>query len=141
MVYYRLSNKTASNHYAFPLPVQPVLSADTFELLDIGWTPIYGGDRTETIESLPPGTWPWEEMSACEYDHDLQQAAGLAIRSTTKPYQVVQPKGASLTLKGRVVNWEKVSITLCTLFPLDSRLKLLRSCPVCLQWSFHVGFT
>ena len=39
-----------------------------------------------------------------EYEHRLQKRKP---RTTLKPYQVVQPEGASFTVKGHLIEWEK----------------------------------
>lgn len=49
-------------------------------------------------------------QTASEYHPDLRPSP----RTTTKPYQVVQPEGPSFKIRGNLLNWEK--------------------------WSFRVGF-
>ncbi|KAL8286460.1 hypothetical protein RQP46_004477 [Phenoliferia psychrophenolica] len=109
MVYARLNSEVSSNHYAFPLPLQPVLDTKDNSLFAINWTPVFGGDSTETFAALPEGTFPWEKLnpSAHEYDADLRTAAGFALRKDLKPLQVVQPDGPSFTVTGRSVEWQK----------------------------------
>lgn len=39
-----------------------------------------------------------------EYDHRLQKQPQ---RNTMRPYQVIQPEGASFSVKGHLISWEK----------------------------------
>ncbi|EXK24379.1 primary-amine oxidase [Fusarium oxysporum f. sp. melonis 26406] len=62
-----------------------------------------GPDQSTTkVHSLVPHrrTNPVE----AEYTHRLQKSPP---RTTMKPYQVIQPEGASFTVKGHLIEWEK----------------------------------
>jgi primary-amine oxidase len=101
MVYLRYSNSLDSNHYSFPLPVIPTLYADDFKLHDIQYTPIFGGDSTKTFKDLER-PFPWEHFKPSEYAHDIrEQEQGIPSRTGLKPYQVVQPEGASVSEERR----------------------------------------
>ncbi|OCF40041.1 hypothetical protein I317_06179 [Kwoniella heveanensis CBS 569] len=115
MVYLSFSDDPDSCHYAAPLPVIPTVLADTFELLKIEFTPIYGeGDKT-IMDLIEEGqTFPWEAYVPNEYDAAIRAKAGLNNRMDLKPYRVIQPEGAGFKLEGRVLKWQK--------------------------WSFHIGF-
>lgn len=111
MVYARLSSNPDSNHYSFPLPLQPVIDTDDNSLFAITWTPIFGGDSTETVAALPSGTFPWEKLEpeAHEYNMKLRVENGYKMRDDLKPLIVAQPDGPSFKVEGRVVSWQKVS--------------------------------
>ncbi|WWC88939.1 uncharacterized protein L201_003854 [Kwoniella dendrophila CBS 6074] len=112
MVYLSFSDNPDTCHYAAPLPIVPVVYADTFELARLDYTPIFGtGDKTLLDYE---GRFPWEAYVPNEYDAEIRAAAGLSSRDDIKPYRVVQPEGASFTLEGRVIRWQK--------------------------WTFHIGF-
>ncbi|KAK6911066.1 hypothetical protein L486_05318 [Kwoniella mangroviensis CBS 10435] len=112
MVYLSFSDNPDTCHYAAPLPIVPVISADTFELQRLDYCPIYGkGDKT--LLDLD-GRFPWEAYVPNEYDQNIRATAGLSSREDIKPYRVLQPEGASFTLEGRVIRWQK--------------------------WAFHIGF-
>lgn len=113
MCYLRFSNWPDSNHYAAPLPFNPTVNADTLELVDIAYAPIFGGDDTRTIKDLE-GPFPWEQYCRNEYAHHIREADGHASRTDLKPLQVIQPRGTSFKLTGRVIEWQK--------------------------WTFHIGF-
>ncbi|WWC62350.1 uncharacterized protein I303_104946 [Kwoniella dejecticola CBS 10117] len=112
MVYLSFSDNPDTCHYAAPLPIVPVVRADTFKLERLDYTPIFGtGDKT--LLDLE-GPFPWEAYVPNEYDATIRADAGLKARDDIKPYRVLQPEGASFTLEGRVIKWQK--------------------------WSFHIGF-
>lgn len=113
MCYLRFSEHHDSCHYAAPLPIHPTVLADTFELVDIAYAPIFGGDDTRTIQDLTE-PFPWQMYVRNEYAQHIREADGLQTRSDLKSLQVVQPEGASFALNGRIINWQK--------------------------WQFHIGF-
>ncbi|CAK9783439.1 hypothetical protein CC85DRAFT_282174 [Cutaneotrichosporon oleaginosum] len=114
MVYLNLTNgeHEDSCHYSAPLPIVPVMSSDDFSLVRIDYCPIFGTGE-KTILDLD-GPFPWHLYVTNEYDAALVEASGVALRTDVKPYRVIQPEGASFSLEGRVINWQK--------------------------WSFHIGF-
>lgn len=75
------------------------------KLVAMNFTPIFGGESTETIEDLwaKGENFPWEKLFASEYKHDLQAASS---RPELKPYQVVQPEGPSFQVDGQKVTWQ-----------------------------------
>lgn len=113
MCYLRFSEHHDSCHYAAPLPLHPTVLADTLELVDIAYAPIFGGDDIRTIKDLDT-PFPWEMYVRNEYAAHIREADGLASRPDLKPLQVVQPEGTSFQLTGRVMKWQK--------------------------WQFHIGF-
>lgn len=97
-----------ANYYAYPLD----LCAEVSEKLEV--TKVYRLPTTvnEHIhnEQRPFDTRRVHPESLSEYHPDLRPSP----RTTTKPYQVVQPEGPSFQVKGQRIDWEK--------------------------WSFRVGF-
>jgi primary-amine oxidase len=88
------------------LPLLPAIDPHTRKLHSLNFTPIYGGESVETIESLweKGETFPWEKLVASEYHHDLQTDA---IRSDVKNLEVVQRDGPGFKVDGYHVEWQK----------------------------------
>ncbi|WVQ71769.1 hypothetical protein IAR50_001310 [Cryptococcus sp. DSM 104548] len=113
MCYLRFCEDLDSNHYSAPLPVVPTVLADDFSLVNIVYTPIFGGESTKTIKDLD-GPFPWDQFVRNEYRHDLRAELSDKDRPASMPYHVSQPQGASFDIQNRVIEWEK--------------------------WSFHIGY-
>ncbi|KIV76854.1 hypothetical protein PV11_08709 [Exophiala sideris] len=89
-----------SNHYAFPLPIAPVIECNDYKVIRIDYLPT-GADNTihepRPYEAVPPN----------EYIHEHQQ-----LRTDIKPLRVIQPEGASFSITptgetGQIVEWQK----------------------------------
>ncbi|GAQ38462.1 hypothetical protein AtubIFM61612_007975 [Aspergillus tubingensis] len=96
------NNDPDSSHYSFPLDFMVIVDLCKMEVIKIIRLPL-GSDQTATaIGSAVPHrrTNPVEP----EYDHRLQKNPP---RTTLKPYQVIQPEGASFTVNGYLIEWEK----------------------------------
>jgi primary-amine oxidase len=93
------SGEVDSNHYALPLSVSPVISAETKELLRIDYLPT-GKDNTITDPK------PWQQRPANEYVSEYQE-----LRTDLKPLNVVQPQGASFAVTeqgtSNIIEWQK----------------------------------
>jgi primary-amine oxidase len=93
------SGELDSCHYAFPLAISPVLSADQRKVIRIDIMPT-GNDNT-----IKP-TEPWKPVPANEYIHEAQH-----LRTDLKPLQVVQPEGASFSVSyegtSQTIAWQK----------------------------------
>ena len=133
MCYLRFQDDPDSCHYSAPLPIIPVMLADTLKLHEIAFTPIFGGESTKTVQDLD-GPFPWEQYISNEYSQKLREAEGIKYRDDVKPYHISQPQGASVslihkpdqrcdlklnrdclpavqfTLDGRVIRWQKYSM-------------------------------
>lgn len=91
-----------SNHYAFPLPVSPVIDAVDLKVSRIDYLPTgpdHFSKEPEPVEILAPSEY------APEYQH---------LRTDLKPLNVVQPEGASFQITkagetGEIVEWQKWS--------------------------------
>jgi primary-amine oxidase len=92
-----------SNHYAFPLPISPVVDTESGTVIRIDTLPT-GPDAT-----LKESHEPWKSKPPNEYVPEYQN-----LRTDLKPLLVVQPEGASFTVKsvgetGNTVHWQKWS--------------------------------
>lgn len=94
------SSEPDSCHYAFPLPISPVVDPATLELIRIDVLP------TGLDEKVKPLA-PWQAVKASEYIPEAQ-----TLRTDLKPLHVVQPQGASFTVEnfselGRLIRWQR----------------------------------
>ncbi|KAF2101556.1 hypothetical protein NA57DRAFT_34414 [Rhizodiscina lignyota] len=94
-------NELDSNHYSLPLPISPVLTTDNMRVIRIDRLPT-GADNTITE------TKPWQFRPVNEYIPEAQQ-----LRTDLKPLNVLQPEGASFTIKSQglsnIIEWQKWS--------------------------------
>ncbi|KAM3078342.1 hypothetical protein ACMFMG_006226 [Clarireedia jacksonii] len=91
-----------SNHYAMPLSISPVISAETMKVTRIDILPT-GADNT--IKELGP----YKVQPPNEYIPEAQN-----LRKDLKPLNVVQPEGASFKVsnfseQGHAIEWQKWS--------------------------------
>lgn len=84
-----------SNHYAFPLSFSPVVDTVTMTVTRIDYLPTGAGFETRPTE-------PWRSVKPNEYIPELNET-----RPGLKPLRVIQPEGASFTLEGDVIKWQK----------------------------------
>lgn len=97
------SSEPDSCHYAFPLPISPVVDTVDLKVIRIDILPT-GLDST--IKPVAPWAGP---VPPNEY---LPEAQPGGLRTDLKPLRVVQPEGASFTVSpyselGRAVSWQK----------------------------------
>ena len=90
------------NHYAFPLPISPVVDTVTAKIIRIDGLPTGAGPE---IKKWGPVNFP----KGNEYTAEYQK-----LRTDIKPLNVVQPQGASFTVTptgetGHVIKWQKWS--------------------------------
>ncbi|KAL2807864.1 copper amine oxidase [Aspergillus granulosus] len=86
-----------NNHYSTPCKFSPVFDGHTRELVRMDYLP--GGADTQTVE-----TQPWKPVETIQYAHDLLKEP---LRTDLKPYIVQQPEGASFSVEGNQVYWQK----------------------------------
>ncbi|KAK1597067.1 copper amine oxidase [Colletotrichum navitas] len=104
-LYMRDPNNSAepdSNHYAFPLPILPVVECNEYKIIRIDILPT-GADNT--VKPLSP----YRPKPGNEYIPECQN-----LRKDLKPLHVSQPEGPSFTVTpvgetGNVVEWQKWS--------------------------------
>ncbi|TVY33067.1 Copper amine oxidase [Lachnellula subtilissima] len=94
------SSEADSNHYAMPLSISPVVSAETMKVTRIDNLPT-GIDATTKEPS------PYKVQPANEYISEAQ-----TLRTDLKPLNVIQPEGASFQIsnfseQGHNVSWQK----------------------------------
>jgi primary-amine oxidase len=94
------SSEADSNHYAFPLPISPVVECNEYKVVRIDILPT-GKDLT--IKDIEP----YKHKPANEYIPETQH-----LRQDLKPLQVIQPEGASFTVTpvgetGNIIAWQK----------------------------------
>ncbi|KAL8377312.1 hypothetical protein RB595_008142 [Gaeumannomyces hyphopodioides] len=88
-------------HYAFPLPISPVVDPTTLEIVRIDILPTGLDEKVKPLE-------PWKPVPPNEYVPEAQPS----MRSDLKPLRVVQPEGASFQVSkfseaGRQISWQK----------------------------------
>lgn len=92
-----------SNFYAFPLPLIPVMDANTRKLIRI--------DRLATGgkgDSMDGKTHKKEVLAHCETAEYVPELLPNGVRTDLKPLNVVQPDGASFTVTDEsLVEWQK----------------------------------
>ncbi|KAF3915337.1 hypothetical protein AA313_de0204930 [Arthrobotrys entomopaga] len=96
------NNHIDGNIYAVPLPIIPLMDLQTMKVISI--EPAASGG---TEDGMAYNTHPKKAIDHCianEYAQDLQPNG---LRKDLKPLQVVQPEGASFTVTGRLVQWQK----------------------------------
>ncbi|KAI9874919.1 MAG: hypothetical protein M1823_007582, partial [Watsoniomyces obsoletus] len=77
------SSEVDSNHYAFPLPISPIIETNHFEVIRVERLPT-GVDNTIKEPR------PYQAKPPNEYISEHQE-----LRTDLKPLQVIQPEGAS----------------------------------------------
>lgn len=99
--YLRLLECPGGNYYAYPMAV----CAEVSEKLQINKLYRLPASPSEKIhhESHPFDRRRIHPTSMSEYHPDLRPPP----RTTTTPYQVVQPEGASFKIHGQRIDWEK----------------------------------
>jgi primary-amine oxidase len=75
-----------SNHYAFPLPISPVIETNNFDVIRVDILPT---GKDWTLKELTP----YEAKPANEYVSEYQN-----LRTDLKPLHVVQPEGVSFSI-------------------------------------------
>ena len=93
-----------SNHYAFPVPISPVVDSVKMKVIRIDHMPTGSNEKTKT-------TQPYKPKPGSEYIPEAQN-----VRTDLKPLQVIQPEGASFTVTSQgisdVIEWQKWSFRL-----------------------------
>ncbi|KAI3573520.1 copper amine oxidase [Fusarium oxysporum f. sp. albedinis] len=102
--YMRLLDHPDANYYAYPLDLCAEIS-EQLEVVKVYYLPSSVDDRIRTAPR-PYDSSKIHSTVASEYHPDLRPPP----RSTTKPYQVVQPEGPSFKTQGNHLTWEKWSL-------------------------------
>jgi primary-amine oxidase len=96
------SGNPDSNFYAYPLPLIPVMDAHTRKIIRI--------DRLATGgkgDSLTGKTHAKEVVAHCVESEYVPELLPNGTRKDLKPLNVVQPEGASFSVNGSLVEWQK----------------------------------
>lgn len=93
------ASEADSNHYALPLPISPVISTSSMEVIRVDIMPT-GADNT----IKPVGKYKVQPPN--EYIPEKQK-----LRTDLKPLNVIQPEGASFEVQeqgtSNVISWQK----------------------------------
>ncbi|KAJ5033560.1 uncharacterized protein L3040_008672 [Drepanopeziza brunnea f. sp. 'multigermtubi'] len=94
------SSEPDSNHYAMPISISPVISAETMKVTRIDFLPT-GADATVKEPA------PYKVQPANEYIPEAQD-----LRTDIKPLNVIQPEGVSFQVtnfseQGHSIAWQK----------------------------------
>ena len=95
----RISEHRDSNHFGYPLDL--CVEIDEFKNIGKIFYLPSGGSQHITEQGKPYDRR--KTQHSAEYHPDL----GPPRRTTTKPYQVLQPEGPSFETKGHQISWEK----------------------------------
>lgn len=91
-----------SCHYAFPLPISPIISTESMKVIKVQILPTGADATAKPVE-------PYTPRPANEYLSEYQ-----TLRTDVKPLQVVQPEGASFTVTEQgtstILEWQKWSM-------------------------------
>lgn len=98
----RENNNIDSNHYAIPIPIIPILDVHSMTVTRVD--PAASGGTEDGLKYNTHAENVIEHCIANEYIPELQPNG---LRKDLKPLQVVQPEGASFTVKGHLVEWQK----------------------------------
>lgn len=98
------SNHPDSNHYAFPLPIIPVVDMRTLEVVRIDELATGGAE-----DGHKRGTGPKRALDHCKASEYIPELVEGGLRTDLKPLNVTQPLGPSFTVKGNLVKWQKWS--------------------------------
>ncbi|EGX52043.1 hypothetical protein AOL_s00043g433 [Orbilia oligospora ATCC 24927] len=96
------NNHPDGNIYSIPLPIIPLMDLQTMTVLSI--EPAASGG---TEDGFTYGTHPERAIDHCIANEYVPELQPKGLRKDLKPLQVVQPEGASFTIKGRLVEWQK----------------------------------
>ncbi|KAJ5729156.1 copper amine oxidase 1 [Penicillium malachiteum] len=104
-LYMSLSTHVDSNHYAYPLDICVEMRGDR-RVKRVLSLPLGENDRMSLAADDAAKIKPFDRRKihgSSEYHPDLVTER----RTTTKPYQVVQPDGSSFQTDGNLLTWEK----------------------------------
>jgi primary-amine oxidase len=97
------TNNPDSNHYAFPLPLIPVMDMKTRQIIRVDRLATGG-----TEDGLKGGTGPKEALAHCRAAEYIPELVDGGLRQDLKPLNIVQPFGPSFTVTmNSLVEWQK----------------------------------
>lgn len=105
LVYTRdpMTNDPNSNHYAFPLPLIPVMDMVAKEIIRIDRLATGGAEDGHEL-----GTGPKMALDHCRASEYVPELLHEGLRKDLKPLNIIQPYGPSFTVTGNsLVEWQK----------------------------------
>ncbi|KAI0125322.1 copper amine oxidase [Xylariales sp. AK1849] len=95
-----------SNHYSFPLPIIPVMDVVYKKLVQIDR--LATGGRGDPLEPPAPTSTPKKLFSNHKPAEYVPELLDRPLRTDLKPINVVQPEGASFTVRNSsLVEWQR----------------------------------
>ncbi|KAF9886316.1 hypothetical protein FE257_011575 [Aspergillus nanangensis] len=101
--YMRLGGHGDANFYAYPLDICVEMSG--LEVKRVLSLPMGEHDRTGEVRDI--GVKPFDRKKIHREENEYHPDLQTERRTTTMPYQVVQPKGPSFHTSGNLLTWEK----------------------------------
>lgn len=101
------SGNEDSNHYAYPLPIIPVM--DTYSSAIVRVDKLATGGNGDRFDAITHQKNILDHCAPAEYVPEL---LGQALREDVKPLNVIQPEGPSFQVSGSLVRWQKWSFRL-----------------------------
>jgi primary-amine oxidase len=96
------SGNPDSNFYAYPLPLIPVMDAATKEIIRVERLATGGKGDNLTAKTHTP-----EIIAHCATSEYVPELLANGTRQDLKPLNVVQPDGASFSVDGGLIEWQK----------------------------------
>jgi len=96
------SGNEDSNHYAYPLPIIPVLDTHSGEIVRIDKLATGGKD-----DGLSYGTHMKNILDHCLPAEYVPELLSQPLRADIKPLDIVQPDGPSFQVTGTLIEWQK----------------------------------
>lgn len=96
------TNDRDSNHYAFPLPIIPVVNMTTREVVRIDKLCTGGAE-----DGFKTSTHPPQAIGHCKPAEYIPELVTGGLRQDITPLNVCQPEGPSFHVTGNLVEWQK----------------------------------
>jgi primary-amine oxidase len=96
------SGNEDSNHYAYPLPIIPVMDTYSSEIVRVDKLATGGKD-----DGLTYGTHTKNVLDHCSPADYVPELLRQPLRNDVKPLNVTQPDGPSFQTSGNLIQWQK----------------------------------
>jgi primary-amine oxidase len=95
-----------ANHYAYPIPIIPVMDWVTKEIIRVDR--LATGGAEDGLDPAPRGDSPKQLFKKSVHAEYVPELIDQPVRQDLKPLNVVQPEGASFTVHGDgLIEWQK----------------------------------
>ena len=102
----KTSGNKDANHYAYPIPLIPVVNYDTKEMVRVDR--LATGGAGDSLSPEPRGNRPKELFSRKRNADYVPEMIDQPLRTDLKPLNVVQPEGASFSAHSDgLIEWQK----------------------------------